>query len=408
MRKLTTISTIICLLLSSCIVSAQLSESHKTIEAKINNYLTNGASKGFSGAILVSEKGQIIINKGYGWANKEKEILNTSTTVFDIASNTKQFTAAAILKLVEFNKLNLTDSISIFFTNLPIDKRNITIHQLLTHTSGLPDAIGGDFDTMSTEQFFKEVFKTQLLHTTSEFSYSNIGYSILGRVIELVSNKEYEVFLNEYLFKPSGMKQTGYLIPKWNSELLANGYTKNIIDFGSSIRRYQEDGEVSWHLKGNGGINSTQEDMYKWYKALSSYTILNKFLFEKYTTSYIDASNSVGCGYGWGITKSDRNTKRITHNGNNGAFSHSIIWLPIEDVIIIYATNASSPKVERLAYRIEEIIFNPNYQLEPIENRAFFILFDLLKYKLLVLILIVTTIFFAIRFIIRKLKKKYS
>jgi len=225
-------------------------------------------------------------------------------------------------------------------------------------------------------------------------------------VIELISNKEYEVFLNEYLFKPSGMEQTGYLIPKWNSELLANGYTKNIIDFGSSITRYQEDGEVSWHLKGNGGINSTQEDMYKWYKALSSYSILNKSLFEKYTTSYVDASKSVGCGYGWGISKSDRDTKRITHNGGNGAFSHSIIWLPIEDVIILYSTNASSPKVERLAYEIEKIIFNPNYQPELIDNRAFFILFDFLKYKLLVLIVAVTVIFFVIRFIIRKLKKK--
>lgn len=407
MKKALLIICISIQLLITITLSAQVTIDHKTIETKINNYLTKGVSKGFSGAILVSEKGQIIINKGYGLANKEKEILNTSKTVFDIASNTKQFTAAAILKLVEFNKLNLTDSISIFFINLPKDKKNITIHQLLTHTSGLPDAIGGDFDTMSTELFFKEVFKTQLLHTTSEYSYSNIGYSVLGRIIEIVSDKDYEVFLNEYLFKPSGMEQTGYLIPKWNTKLLANGYTKNIIDFGSSITHYQEDGEISWHLKGNGGINSTQEDMYKWYKALSSYTILNKSLFEKYTTSYLDGfSNSIDYGYGWGISKSDRNTKRITHNGHNGAFSHSIIWLPIEDVIILYATNASSPKVERLAYRIEEIIFNPNYQPEPIENRAFFILFDFLKYKLIVLILIITTIFFAIRFIIRKLKRK--
>jgi CubicO group peptidase (beta-lactamase class C family) len=386
--------------------NAQVKEGDKTLERKIDSYFKEGVSKGFSGAILVSEKGQIVISKGYGLANKEKGILNTSKTVFDIASNTKQFTAAAILKLVEFNELNLTDSISIFFANLPNDKKDITIHQLLTHTSGLQDAIGGDFDTAPTEQFFKEVFNTPLLHTTSEYSYSNIGYSVLGRVIEIVSNKDYEVFLNEYLFKPSGMEQTGYLMPKWNTELLANGYTKNIGDFGSSITRYQEDDNVSWHLKGNGGINSTQEDMYKWYKALSSYTILNKSLFEKYTTSYIDVSNSVGYAYGWGITKSDRKTKRITHNGHNGAFSHSIIWLPIEDVIILYATNTSSSNVERLAYNVEEIIYNQNYQPEPIENRPFFILFDFLKYKLLMLIVLLSGIFYIIRFTIRRIKRK--
>ncbi len=386
-------------------INAQLTEDHKTLETKINNYFSNGVENGFSGAILVSEKGQIIINKGYGWANKKKKILNTSKTVFDIGSNTKQFTAAAILKLVEFNKLNLTDSISIFFTNLPIDKKNITIHQLLTHTSGFADAIGRDFDDTSTEQFFQEVFQTELLHTSTEFSYSNIGYSILARIIELVSEQSYERFLNTNLFKPLAMEQTGYLIPKWKSELLANGYTKNILDFGSSVTHYQDAGSITWHLKGNGGINSTHEDMYKWYKGLSSYTVLNKPLFDKLITSYVgNVSESFGYAYGWGITESDRDTKRISHNGSNGAFSHTIDWLPDEDVVILYATNASSPKVEKLAYAIEDIIFNENYQPEPIDNRAFFILFDFLKYKLLILIIVCTTIFFVIRFIRRKLK----
>ncbi len=406
-KVLLTVFISIQLLLTTTTVNAQIIERHKTLETKIDNYFSKGVENGFSGAILVSKKGQIIINKGYGWANKKKKILNTSKTVFDIGSNTKQFTAAAILKLVEFNKLNLTDSISIFFTNLPIDKKNITIHQLLTHTSGFADAIGGDFDDTSTEQFFQEVFQTELLHITSKFAYSNIGYSILARIIELVSEQSYESFLNTYLFKPLGMGQTGYLIPKWNPELLANGYTKNIIDFGSSVTHYQDAGSITWHLKGNGGINSTQEDMYKWYKGLSSYAVLNKSLFDKLTTSYVgNVSESFGYAYGWGITESDRDTKRISHNGSNGAFSHTIDWLPDENVVILYATNASSPNVEKLAYLIEDIIFNENYQPEPIENRAFFILFDFLKYKLAILIVILVGFFFVFRFFKRKLKKQ--
>jgi len=390
-------------------LKAQVIGGNEALEIKIDRYLSEGAANGFSGAILVSKKGQIIINKGYAWANKKKENLNTSKTVFDIGSNTKQFTAAAILKLVEFNKLKVTDSISYFFEHLPNDKRDITIHQLLTHSTGLVDAIGGDFDLITRKDFFHNVFNSKLLHPSgSKYSYSNTGYSILARIIELVSGQDYETFLNEYLFKPSGMNQTGYLIPKWNPELLANGYTKNIIDFGSSVTRYQEDGNVSWHLKGNGGINSTQEDMFKWYKALNTNTVLTKSLFIQYTTSYGSVHESFDYAYGWGITQSDQSTKRITHNGHNGAFSHSIIWRPIEDVIILYSTNASSPKVERLAYNIEKIIFNQNYQPEPINNSPFVIFFNFVKYKFLILTLILTGLIFVFRFIIRKLKKIYN
>lgn len=362
-------------------LSAQKTEIQNSIKLKIDNYLSEGLKNGFSGAILVAEKGEIIINQGYGLADKKNNTQNTPNTIFDIGSNTKQFTAAAILKLSQLDKLKVTDSLTTFFPNLPSDKGNITIHQLLTHTAGFKGSIGRDFDLITREDFFKEVFASELLHKpASKYSYSNIGYSILARIIELISKKDYEVFLNEYLFKPSRMNQTGYLLPKWNANLLAIGYNRNIMDTGATVNRYQEDGGVSWHLKGNGGINSSQEDMYKWIKALSSNTILSTSLFKKYTTSYTgNINDSFGYAYGWGITNSDRDTKRITHNGSNGAFAHSIIWLPNEDVIILYSTNAGSPKVERLAYNIEKIIFNQNYQSEPIKKNPYFLVFDFIE-----------------------------
>jgi len=137
-------------------------------------------------------------------ANKEDVVPYTTTTVSSIGSVTKQFTATAILKLVELNKLELTDSLDKFFKNLPEDKREITVHHLLTHTAGFIDVIGdGDFDDIPRDKFFKTVFSTELLHKPgTKYAYSNVGYSILARIIEISSGQDYEKFLNLFLFKP--------------------------------------------------------------------------------------------------------------------------------------------------------------------------------------------------------------
>jgi len=353
------------------------------VRSKINRYLQEGVSNGFSGAILISEKGEILLNEGYGLANKDGQIPNSSKTIFDIGSNTKQFTGAAILKLVELGQLNVTDSLYRFFDNLPVDKRNITIHQLLTHSAGLIESIGRDFDHIPREEFFARVFASELrLEPGLKYEYSNIGYSVLARIIELTSGKSYERFLNEHLFIPAGMYQTGYLLPKWDTTLLARGYNRNVLDIGSTAIRYQEDGKVSWHLKGNGGINSSQDDMYKWYEALVENKVISDVLLEKYTTSYIgNDSGTYGYGYGWGITTSDRGTKRISHNGSNGAFAHTIIWLPVEDVIIIYATNAGSPVTERLGHEVEKMFFDHSYEPQPIRKNPYFFIIDFIGHN---------------------------
>ena len=362
------------LVLGMATACAQDGAYDKELNTKIDNYLSAGVPNGFSGAILVAKEGKLIINKGYGMANKEQQKLNTPTTVFDIGSNTKQFTGAAVLKLTSLYELKLTDSIKTFFNDLPNDKKDITIHQLLTHSAGFTESIGSDFDEITRDQFFEQLFASELIYKPgSTYSYSNVGYSILARIIELVSDKEYETFLNENLFKPAGMAQTGYMIPDWNKSDLATGYARNVMPRGPMVNLYKEDGKVSWHIKGNGGINSTQEDMYKWFKALRANTILTKLQFKTYTTAYIGPkSGTVGYGYGWGIKTTKRQTKRMSHNGSNGAYDHSLIYYPEEDILIIYACNASSPKVESLGKEVEKMIFDKTYQSTPIKKNPYF------------------------------------
>lgn len=376
------------LLMSTHIISSQNNSDSTTLYYKIDSYLSAGIENGFSGAITVVKDEDIIINKGYGLANKTTNKFNNPNTIFDIGSNTKQFTATAILKLAELGRLRLSDPLNKFFKNLSTDKQNITIHQLLSHTAGFTESIGNDYSSfgqlseISEEDFFKKLFAHKLVSKPGEsYSYSNIGYSLLGRIIELVSGQSYEVFLNEYLFKPAGMKQTGYLLPNWDTKLLSRGYNRNIIETEPTVSLYQEEKNVNWHLKGNGGINSTQNDMILWYKALKTNKILSKELLEKFNIPVVpmNTEKTHNYSYGWIVNKSISNTLRLSHSGSNGTFLHTLIWYPKNDIYIIYATNANSSKVEHIAYTVAKIIFEENYIPRPIENNIYFFIMDYIK-----------------------------
>ena len=372
---------IILLLINVNLISqAQEKKQPETLFSKIDTYLTAGSENGFSGAISVIKQGKTIINKGYGEAYKDVKTLNNPNTIFDIGSNTKQFTATAILKLVELGKLKVTDVLNKYFTELPIDKQNITIHQLLTHTAGFSESIGSDYSSfgklseISQQDFFEKLFASKLLSVPGEkYSYSNVGYSLLGRIIEVVSGQDYEAFINEHLFVPAGMHQTGYLLPKWDTKELSHGYNRNIIETESTITLYQEAGTVNWHLKGNGGINSTQNDMIRWYKALKSNKILTPESFKKLRTPYapMNSKKTHSYGYGWIVNSSISNALRISHDGSNGTFYHTLIWFPKKDIYIVYATNANSSKVEGIAYIIAKIVLDEDYSPKPIKNNVY-------------------------------------
>lgn len=383
MKKI--IPTIVCriaFLLAITTLSAQDTQNITDLKYEIDSYLSKGVSNGFSGSIFIVKEDHILLNKGYGMADKENNISYMPNTVAPIGSVTKQFTATAILKLVELNKINLTDPLSNFFKDIPKDKKDITIHQLLTHSAGLIDGIGeGDFDNIPMEKYFKTLLRTKLLHHPgSQYAYSNAGYSILARIIELASGQDYEHFLNKYLFKPAGMKQTGYFIPQWNDSLVAKGYAHSFVNIGTMISRYQKMGNVTWGLKGNGGIHSTTKDMYKWYKALKSNKILSKSSFEKLTTPYIieQAEGISHYAYGWAIYESENNTKIISHNGGNGIFFHDFIWIPEDKILIILFTNAGSKEAE-VAWSIKKMIFSKKHQVKKIKKNLHLLVFDFIR-----------------------------
>ncbi|MBK9014969.1 MAG: serine hydrolase [Saprospiraceae bacterium] len=198
-----------------------LAQNDSNISQQLKTALKEAEQNGWAGSVLVAQNGKILVEEGYGMADREAKKPQTAQTVFSIGSITKQFTAAAIMKLESMGKLSTNDKLSQYFPKAPKDKADITLHQLLTHTAGLPSAIGDDYDNVDATAFADLAFSTPLNNPPGkEYEYSNVGYSLLGIIIEQVSGMGYEQFLRETIWLPAGMTQTGYSFPALRSQTL--------------------------------------------------------------------------------------------------------------------------------------------------------------------------------------------
>ncbi len=334
-------------------------QSEQELYQKIQDYMRTAHSNGFCGAVLVARSGKIILSRGYGLANREQVVPNTNQTAYLIGSLTKQFTAAAILKLQMMGKLNVQDRIGKYFKKVPRNKRNITIHQLLTHSSGFPEAIGDDFEPISRDEFIRKAMASKLRFKPGEkYEYSNVGYSLLAAIVEIVSQQPYEVFLNQQLFQPANMLRTGYRVPRWTVDDLAHGY-QGAKDWGTILDKPGAADGPYWNLRGNGGILSTVSDLYQWHRALRDDRILSEDAKRLYYTPHVQEGPNADTfyGYGWVVATTPRNTKVVAHNGGNGIFSADFRRYLDEDVVIIVCSNIAQHKAWQIAEQIGRILF---------------------------------------------------
>jgi CubicO group peptidase (beta-lactamase class C family) len=363
--KLLFLAITACLIFDSCSSQSNAEEEMTKVD-KISDYLKTIEHQGFHGGVLVDIGGEKVLSEGYGLSDVDKNIRNTNETIFDIGSITKQFTAAGILKLEMQGKLSVDDLMSKYIEQVSEDKKDITLHHLLTHSAGFPGGIGDDYEDITTEDFITLAMSKPLSFSVgSDYDYSNVGYTLLAIIIEKVSGETYETYLNNNLFQPAGMTTTGYLIPKWNGQLIATGY-KNDIRWGKPNEKWTS-GNISWHLKGNGGILSTVEDMYKWHQGLLTDDILSAEAKEKFYKPHVregEGANSF-YAYGWAIFPTPRETELVAHNGGNGIFFADFLRYFEEKVTIIVLCNRSTRYAERVATEIGGIIlkegYRPNY-----------------------------------------------
>lgn len=264
--------------LKNCIIAlcllAAVANAQPTVSEKVDEYLTRLTGLGLTGSVLVAKDGKIILEKGYGMADRKRNLPFTKDTVVDIGSNTKDLTKTAILQLVQNGKLKLNDPLSKFFANVPSDKAVITIEQLMEHTAGFAQHSGRDEEPIAKEDFLKRVFSTPLLTPPGKAErYSNPGYSLLAAIIEKVSGQSYEQYIQERILKPVGMATTGYILPKWRAGQLARNYANDKEEPPTFDYPHLNDGP-GWNLRGNGGTLSTVADMYRFYLALQGDKLL--------------------------------------------------------------------------------------------------------------------------------------
>ncbi len=382
MMRIILFSILVCtqLILGTMTLNAQTIENTPALTTKIDTYLNASVGNGFAGAVLVSRKGEVILSKGYGWADRKNKIPNTSSTVFNIGSISKQFTASAILKLVEQGRIKTTDKIGLLYDEAPSDKKDITVHQLLSHTSGISPRTGGfRYDEADKELFLNDFFNSELQSKPgTQHRYANANYIMLAAILELVSKQSYASFLEHNLFEPSHMECTGYKGITFNTEKLAHGYYYHIgdeqwLDWGTT-QEHLPYSNKHWYSIGKGDIHSSIEDLYQWHLSLKNNKALKAESTEIQETPHVaeNENKTSHYGYGWAIYTSARSTKVVTHNGSNGIFFADFIRFIDDDVVIIYLTNAfSGNESENVAWEISKMVFDSKHEATPLPQNIY-------------------------------------
>jgi CubicO group peptidase (beta-lactamase class C family) len=326
----------------------------------LDRYLTELTRFGYSGSAVVAQHGEVVLNKGYGLADRAHGTPFTSDTLFDIASISKQFTAAAVLRLEMQGKLKVEDPIKRFFPEAPPDKAGITLHQLLTHTAGLPETLGLEDERLDRKAFLKRIFATKLVHPPGmKFLYSNAGYSLLAAVVEVASGRTLGEFLRDQVFLPAGMHHTGFLLDAQDRQRLAHGYNGDG-DWGTSLDHpHAPDGGPWWNLRGNGGILTTTGDLYLWFVALQGNAVLSAAEREKYERPNVRETKAQypQYAYGWSFSKSPTGNRKLAHVGGNGAFQSDYRRYSEDGAMIAITSNTEDYSSIAIANHLENWVF---------------------------------------------------
>ena len=308
-------------------------------DALMSRQLKKKSHPGF--AVLVSRGGKVLFSHAYGMADTKGKRANVPNTPFRSGSVTKQFIAAAILVLQERGELSVQDSLAKYYPEWPNGK-NITLHHLLTHTSGL-------YSYTSNPLFAFQVSKPANIATLipaiqkanvnfapgEKWEYCNSGYFLLGLIIEKVSGKSYGEFLQTEFFKPLGMNLTGVHVAGKEPEGESLGYAKGLLGF-----KLSNNWDMSW-AGGAGALYSTTGDLHLWNEAVFSGGVLKKkSLRAAFTPVKLADGSTKNYGYGWGI-REKRGVRIISHGGGLQGFQSSLARARNQKVTIVVLANAA-------------------------------------------------------------------
>jgi CubicO group peptidase (beta-lactamase class C family) len=346
------------LLVAACVLlvaAAAAAQDTARMEQIIQGYVQN---KTFMGTVLVARDGDVVLSKGYGMANLEWDIPNQPSTKFRLGSITKQFTAASILLLEERGKLRTSDPVKKYFAEAPAAWDAITLHYLLTHTSGIPNFTSlPEYNTikLSNSPIDKTIasFKDKPLDFApgDRMSYSNSGYLVLGYVVEKVGGVPYTQFLQDNIFTPLAMQDSGYDSNTGIISHRASGYSPG--PGGPANAGYV-------HMSvphGAGALYSTTEDLLKWEQALFGGKLVSVASLQKMTTP--EKSD-----YAYGLVVVTQNgRKRIVHGGGIEGFNTSMAYYPDSKTAVIVLANLNGSVPDQLSSQLSAVVFGDRVTL---------------------------------------------
>ncbi|WP_408032841.1 serine hydrolase domain-containing protein [Tenacibaculum xiamenense] len=316
------------------------SQSRSVKNQDVENIISNYKDTLFSGSIFLKKKNEVVHFSSYGYAKREEKITFTNRTLFSIGSIGKMITSVVMMKLYEEGKIALDAPISTYLEDLPKDKQEITIHQLLTHTSGLPNFFtdGDDFKRMSKENAYKKIKSLKLESVPgTKYSYSNTGYNVLAMIVESVENTDYLTYTTS-LFKSLGMYQSGFSgVKSWKENEVARGY-----GFDKKGDNTPNSWPIpSWVVIGTGEVITSTADMSVWIDNLLNYKIVSKESLDKIFHPHVEIKKSkkISYGYGWKVREKEGN-KAIYHNGG-GDFGQlaTVRYYPEEETVLVMISN---------------------------------------------------------------------
>ncbi len=329
----------------------------------VHRRLVQLQDSGFSGAVVIASADQVLLSQGYGLANRTHGTPATASTLFHIGSVTKMFTAAAILKLQEQGRLSVQDPVTRFLPNVPPEKQGITIHQLLTHTSGLPvDVVDcGSRARETRDEYAAKVLAAPLESRPGDVhQYSNAGYGLLGAIIELASGESYERYLTRHLFQPAGMESTGYTFAGADTMRIARGYREGR-EYRGLLNAWAHDGPV-WCLRASGGLLSSAEDMHRWHDALQGDRVLLPASKQALITPHVpeQPERTSFYGYGLAIFTTARGTPLIAHTGGvSDYYTSDYRWYREEKVFYFIASNSAERSARIVSPELARLMFAP-------------------------------------------------
>lgn len=358
---------VVLIFVCAAMVSCKKAEPTRTLALRIDSLVSRVPD--FSGVVMVAHQGKPIYHKAFGYRNFLTREPNDTTSVFELASVSKQFTAAAIMLLQQEGKLQYDDSLHQYISELPYD--GITIRHLLNHTSGLPDyqsimdahwdksKVAGNEDNIAC---LKQYHPEKLFEPGEQYAYSNTGYMLLASIAEQASGEDFIQYCNRKIFEPLQMTSTAIRTRDEKNSLphmaWGNLWVEDKHEYVSADS-FPEFNYTIWlgNRKGPGRVSSTAADLLKWDQALYSHALFTEAaLSEAFKPARLNSGALSMYGFGWEIEQHATLGKVVRHSGDNPGYKTQIVRYINANKTIILLSNNAHAQFEELLKGLEELV----------------------------------------------------